>query len=136
MHVWFAYVMSNIRPPNWATKLVHQNLILAFLEVDFGLRPFSKKSVSPSFARVKSPHITLNDGDNTPSSAPNYSTTNHQISTIQRLHIINNTLINQSRKFSVLSAVCVPSSQRRHHTIEIVHIHRTSLVLLGTMMAI
>ena len=98
------------------------------------MRPFSKKSVSPSFARVKSPHITLNDGDNTPSSAPNYSTTNHQISTIQRLHIINNTLINQSRKFSVLSAVCVPSSQRRHHTIEIMHIHRTSLVLLGTMM--
>ena len=61
---------------------------------------------------------------------------NHQISTIQRLHIIHNTLINQSRKFSGLSAVCVPSSQRRHHTIEIVHIHRTSLVLLGTMMAI
>jgi hypothetical protein len=116
--------------------LVHQNLILPFLEVDFGLRPFSKKSVSPSFARVKSPQITLDDGDYTPSSAPNYSTTNQQTSTIQRLHILNNTLIYQSRKFLVLSAVCVPSSQRRHHTIEIVHIHCTSSALLGTMMAI
>jgi hypothetical protein len=86
--------MSNIRPPNRATKLVHQNLILAFFGGQFRFAPFFQKKRFPSsFARVKSPHITLNDGDNTPSSAPNYSTTNHQISTIQRLHIINNTLI-------------------------------------------
>jgi hypothetical protein len=51
------------------------------------------------------------------------------------LHTLDGVIIYHYREFLVLSAVCVPSSQRRHHTIEIVHIHRTSSALLGTMMA-
>jgi hypothetical protein len=41
------------------------------------------KNKFPSFANAKLPQIDLDDGDNTPSPAPNYSTTNHTTNTIQ-----------------------------------------------------
>jgi hypothetical protein len=40
--------------------LVHQNLILLFFEVDFGLRRFSKKSLHTSFHRLISLHVICN----------------------------------------------------------------------------
>jgi hypothetical protein len=43
----------------------------------------SQKTKFPSFAHAKSPQIGLDDGDNTPSPAPNYSTTNLTTNTIQ-----------------------------------------------------
>ena len=123
----------------WPKLSVNTDLDFSKRSISWGLWvfwPSLQNRKYASFAHLKSPQKDLDDGDYTPSPAPNHSTTNHQTSTIQRLHTFDNTLIYHYREFSVLSAVCVPSSQRRHHTIKIVHIHRTSSVLLGTMMAI
>jgi hypothetical protein len=44
---------------------------------------FSQKTRFPIFAHAKFPQIDLDDGNNTPSPAPNYSTINNTTNTIQ-----------------------------------------------------
>ena len=69
--------------PKAAVKKGLQFLIWPFLALKKVVSPPLKKTKFPSFAHTKSPQIGLYDGDNTPSPAPNYSTTNLTTNTIQ-----------------------------------------------------